>query len=68
LTGTLKRLANELTQKLAPARYPNAGGSLVLSGILNTQQQQIVATMRQFGLRLQEKVILEEWTTLCFRR
>ena len=68
LTGTLKRLAYELSQKLTKASYPDAGGSLVLSGILNTQQQQIVATMRQFGLRLQEKVILEEWTTLCFRR
>ncbi len=68
LTGTLKRLANDLTKNLSPPQYPNTGGNLVLSGILNTQQQQIVSTMRQFGLRLQEKVILEEWTTLCFRR
>lgn len=68
LLGTLKKLAHELTQKLAAPNYPNYGGHLILSGILNTQQQQIIATMRQFGLRLQEKLVLDEWTTLWFRR
>ena len=68
LSNTLKRLAHDLTNRLSPPLYPNRGGSLILSGILNTQQQQITATMRQFGLCLQEKIILDEWTTLCFRR
>ena len=68
LSNTLKRLAYDLTNRLSPPLYPNRGGSLILSGILNKQQQQITATMRQFGLCLQEKIILDEWTTLCFRR
>ncbi|MEC9177839.1 MAG: 50S ribosomal protein L11 methyltransferase, partial [Pseudomonadota bacterium] len=68
LSNTLKRLANDLTNRLSPPLYPNRGGSLILSGVLNKQQQQITATMRQFGLCLQEKIILDEWTTLCFRR
>ena len=68
LSNTLKRLAHDLTNRLSPPLYPNRGGSLILSGILNKQQQQITATMRQFGLCLQEKIILDEWTTLCFRR
>ena len=68
LSNTLKRLAHDLTKRLSPPLYPNRGGSLILSGILNSQQQQIIAIMRQFGMSLQEKVILDEWTTLCFRR
>ena len=55
---------------LAPA-FANTlhpGGVCVLSGILNSQAQQVEARFRDLGFTLNSRILLEGWTTLVLRR
>ncbi|MEC9139526.1 MAG: 50S ribosomal protein L11 methyltransferase [Pseudomonadota bacterium] len=47
---------------LAPA------GQLILSGLLNTQRQRVVARYRHAGLTVQKDIRIGPWTSLMFRR
>jgi ribosomal protein L11 methylase PrmA len=40
----------------------------VLSGILNSQAQQVEARFRDLGFTLNSRILLEGWTTLVLRR
>jgi len=58
LARPLIRLAPDLSVCLAK------GGNLVLSGILNPQGQSVLAAYRSYGLTLQRRIQLGDWTTL----
>ena len=62
LLGPLQRLARPLSRLLAP------GAHVVLSGLLNHQTQAALAAYRAQRLVLQQRIILDEWTTLVLRR
>lgn len=60
LLTPLQRFAAALTQQLAP------GSRVILSGILPTQANAIIAAYH--GLTLQWRIDLDGWTTLVFTR
>ena len=62
LLAPLERLARPLALLLAP------GAHVVLSGILNNQAQAALVAYRAQGLVLEQRIILDEWTTLVMRR
>jgi ribosomal protein L11 methyltransferase len=62
LLGPLLRLARPMRRLLAPGAY------VVLSGLLNSQAQTALMAYRLQGLRLQQRIVLDEWTTLVLRR
>jgi ribosomal protein L11 methyltransferase len=62
LLGPLVRLALPMRYLLAPGAY------VVLSGLLNSQAQSALMAYRLQGLKLQRRIILDEWTTLVLRR
>lgn len=73
LAGPLKKLAAGFRANLAaPSDQSHVagktGGHLVVSGLLKSQETRIAASLRQVGLRFQDKLTLDEWTTLWFRR
>lgn len=62
LAEPLCRMAEALRRHLAP------GGIAVLSGLLTTQEQSVVARYRNAGLRLAGRYRLAEWSTLVLER
>ncbi len=62
LAEPLCRMAEDLKRHLAP------GGSTVLSGLLTTQERQVIARYRAAGLRLRRRIRLAEWSTLVLER
>lgn len=62
LAGPLSRLAPSLAAALAP------GGVAVLSGLLASQQNQVLAAYRQQGLALVKSTVTNDWVTLVLRK
>jgi ribosomal protein L11 methyltransferase len=62
LARPLRRLSCLLSRAVAP------GGTLVLSGLLISQGQDIVAAYRAQGMALTRRITLDGWETLIFRR
>lgn len=61
LAEPLCRMAGDLRRHLA------AGGRVVLSGLLTTQERQVLARYRAAGLVLERRYRLAEWSTLVLR-
>ncbi|MEE3120403.1 MAG: 50S ribosomal protein L11 methyltransferase, partial [Pseudomonadota bacterium] len=55
-------MASVMTAHLAPT------GQLIVSGLLNTQRQRVVARYRHAGLTVQKDIRIGPWTSLMFRR
>tara|TARA_R110002110_G_scaffold86778_6_gene226501 strand:- start:2593 stop:3486 length:894 start_codon:yes stop_codon:yes gene_type:complete len=62
LARPLIRLAGDIVASLAP------GGNLVLSGLLNHQEQRVLAAYRPRGLRLVRQFRIDGWTALVLHR
>ena len=62
LLGPLPRMAPSLAQLLAPQ------GHIVLSGLLHAHANAALAAYRAQGLALEQRIPLDEWTTLVLRR
>ncbi|GAB4354428.1 MAG: 50S ribosomal protein L11 methyltransferase [Kiloniellaceae bacterium] len=62
LAEPLCRMAEDVKRHLAP------GGLAILSGLLTTQERQVVARYRAAGLVLVARYRLAEWSTLVLRR
>ena len=62
LAAPLITMASTMAAHLAPA------GQLILSGLLNTQRQRVVARYRHAGLTVQKEMRIGPWTSLMFRR
>jgi Ribosomal protein L11 methylase len=62
LAGPLKELSPEFHRLTKPQ------GTLVLSGILTTQANDLIAHYESIGFRLQEHHQQEEWTQLAFQK
>lgn len=62
LAGPLVELAPHFARALVP------GGSLVLSGLLETQEHQVRAACRRAGLRLARRAVHGDWSVLWLRR
>lgn len=62
LAGPLVELAPHFARALVP------GGSLVLSGLLETQERQVRAACRRAGLRLARRAVHGDWSVLWLRR
>ncbi len=61
LAGPLAAMAAELRRALAP------GGRLVLSGLLRGQDGAVLARYRARHLRLESRLVLDDWVTLVLR-
>lgn len=55
---------------LAPGigRIAEKGCAIVLSGLLNTQAQRVVAAYRQQGMIFKDRIIRKQWTTLTLEK
>ena len=62
LKGPLLDLAPDMSLHVAP------GGYAILSGILNTQADEVVAAYKRAGFTLAARDEISEWTTLVLRR
>jgi ribosomal protein L11 methyltransferase len=62
LAGPLIAMADDITRVLG------AGGTLVLSGILVSQAQQVAMRYRSLGLRVRRHDRHDEWSTLVFAK
>ncbi len=62
LAAPLGAMAGDLRRVLAP------GGSLVLSGLLRSQERAVLAPYRARHLRLKHRLVLGDWVTLVLRR
>jgi ribosomal protein L11 methyltransferase len=62
LAGPLVELAPHFARALVP------GGSLVLSGLLETQERQVRTACRRVGLRLARRAVHGDWSVLWLRR
>jgi ribosomal protein L11 methyltransferase len=62
LLGPLQRLAHPMARLLAP------GGRVILSGLLPHQANAALAAYRLQGLRLERRLIVENWATLTVAR
>ncbi len=65
-------LANILArplERLAPliAAHRASGAPVILSGLLRTQEPQVIAAYRRTGLRLRARIHHDEWSTLICR-
>lgn len=58
LQGPLLALADQMSQSMI------AGGKTILSGILNEQADRIIDHYSQFGINLEERTKIGDWTTL----
>ncbi len=58
LAGPLSDMAGDLTRVLAP------GGSLILSGLLRSQERAVLAPYRARNMRLTRRLGLGDWVTL----
>jgi ribosomal protein L11 methyltransferase len=55
-------MAQDVARHLAP------GGSVILSGLLTSQERQVIARYRAAGLTLCHRYRLAEWSTLVLKR
>jgi ribosomal protein L11 methyltransferase len=57
-------------QKLAPgvSRAAARGATIILSGILNTQAQRVIAAYVANGMVVRQRITKKEWTTLILER
>ena len=62
LAGPLIELAPDFARALVP------GGSLLLAGLLETQEPQVRAACRRAGLRLAARVVNGDWSILWLRK
>jgi len=62
LARPLERMAADLSRALAP------GGIAVLSGLLSYQEPGVLAAHRLAGLRLQQRIVIDGWSTLVLHR
>ena len=62
LAGPLIELAPDFARALVP------GGSLILSGLLETQEPAVRAACRRAGLRLAQRSVHGDWSVLWLRR
>ncbi|RZK03830.1 MAG: 50S ribosomal protein L11 methyltransferase [Novosphingobium sp.] len=62
LAGPLIELAPDFAKALVP------GGSLLLAGLLETQEPQVRAACRRAGLRLAARLVNGDWSILWLRR
>jgi ribosomal protein L11 methyltransferase len=62
LAGPLIELAPEFSRALIP------GGSLLLSGLLDSQEGQVRAACRRAGLRLAARLVKGDWSVLWLRK
>ena len=62
LAGPLIALAPEFGRALVP------GGSLLLAGLLGTQEAAVRAACRKAGLRLARRLVAGDWSVLWLRR
>ena len=62
LAGPLIELAPDFTRALVP------GGSLLLAGLLETQEPQVRAACRRAGLRLAARIVRGDWSILWLRK
>lgn len=62
LAGPLRRMARDLSRRVAP------GGYLVLSGLLAHEDAAVFAAYRSQGLRLHSRIAREGWHTLVLNR
>lgn len=62
LARPLKRLAPDM------ARHTTPGAFIILSGLLNRQAPNVLATYRGHGFTLERRLVIGEWTTLTLRR
>lgn len=60
LTGPLIAMASDIAGEI------RSGGSLVLSGILESQANRVVAAYVAHGLRLERQALRDGWSTLTF--
>ena len=58
----LVRMAGSLANRVKP------GGSLIVSGLLEKQEKEVLQAMRRAGLRVRERRALATWVTLTLRR
>ncbi len=62
LAGPLIELAPDFARALVP------GGSLLLAGLLETQEPQVRAACRRAGLRLAARIVSGDWSILWLRK
>ncbi|WP_212525531.1 50S ribosomal protein L11 methyltransferase [Actibacterium sp. MT2.3-13A] len=62
LKGPLVALAPDMATHVAP------GGYAILSGILNPQADEVVATYAENGFIVRDREEIGDWTTLCLRK
>jgi ribosomal protein L11 methyltransferase len=62
LARPLMLMARDLGRALAP------GGVAILAGLLRRQEAMVLAAHRMQGLRLQQRIPVENWSTLILRR
>jgi len=62
LAGPLIALAPDFARALIP------GGSLLLAGLLETQEEQVRAACRRAGLRLARRMVSGDWSILWLRK
>ena len=55
---------------LAPgiAKISAQGAPIILSGLLNTQAVRVMAAYRRQGMRLRDKIVRGDWSTLILER
>lgn len=62
LTQPLINMAPELSAQLAP------GGTIILSGLLTSQEQYVIAAYVAQGLKLEKTIQREEWSALVLKK
>lgn len=62
LAGPLEKLADDFTHAVAP------GGSVLLAGLLTTQESAVRSAYRRAGFRLAARLIKGDWSILWLRR
>lgn len=62
LAGPLIELAPEFTPQVSP------GGSIILAGLLITQEDDVVATFRREGLEVEQRLHSGDWSILWLRK
>ncbi|MGB0571784.1 MAG: 50S ribosomal protein L11 methyltransferase [Alphaproteobacteria bacterium] len=65
LANILARPLERLAPLIAAHRVP--GAPVILSGLLRTQEAQVIAAYRHAGLRLRARIHHDEWSTLICR-
>lgn len=49
-------------------RIADRGAAIILSGLLNTQAQRIIAAYNRQGMVLKDRIVRKDWTTLIFEK